>query len=45
MRKALNACGAKRSTSVFALVGCSPAEFRQHIESQFVEGMTWDNQV
>jgi hypothetical protein len=43
MRKALNACGAKRSASVFELIGCSPAEFRQHVEGQFIEGMTWDN--
>jgi hypothetical protein len=45
MRKALNACGAKRTQSVIALVGCSPASFRQHIESQFIQGMTWNNRA
>jgi hypothetical protein len=25
-------------------LGCSIDEFKKHIESQFVEGMSWDNQ-
>ncbi len=24
-------------------LGCTPSELRQHIESQFIEGMTWEN--
>jgi hypothetical protein len=25
------------------MIGCSPAELKQHIESNFVKGMSWDN--
>ena len=27
----------------YALIGCSPAYLKKHIESQFTEGMSWDN--
>jgi len=34
-----------KSTSVRRreMTGCTPLQLRQHIESQFVKGMTWDN--
>lgn len=34
------------STSVrrHEMTGCTPLQLRQHIESQFVKGMTWENQ-
>ena len=25
-------------------IGCSPAFLREHLENQFTEGMTWENQ-
>lgn len=33
----------KKSDTLFNLTGCSYEEFIQHIESQFQEGMSWDN--
>ncbi len=43
MRNKLNAvCKGKRS-SLLTLLGCSFEEFREHIQSQFVEDMSWDN--
>ena len=32
-----------KKSSVLSLLGCSIEEFRKHIESQFQEGMTWEN--
>jgi hypothetical protein len=32
-----------KSAHTFDLIGCSPEEFKLHIESQFTEGMSWDN--
>lgn len=39
--KALN--GTSKSASTIELLGCTPEHARFHIESQFTEGMTWDN--
>ena len=33
----------KKPTNTFKWVGCSAEEFKAHIESLFLEGMTWDN--
>ena len=33
----------KKADTTFELIGCTPNEFKMHIESQFTEGMTWDN--
>ena len=33
----------KKPTNTFKWVGCSPEELKAHIESLFLEGMTWDN--
>jgi len=35
--------GSKKSSTTEKLLGCSYEYARQHIESQFTEGMTWDN--
>ena len=35
--------GLKKSERTMVLIGCSVDEFREHIESQFQDGMTWDN--
>ena len=31
------------SGSIVGLIGCTIEQFREHIEGQFVDGMTWDN--
>ena len=33
----------KKPTNTFKWVGCSPEELKAHIESLFLEGMTWHN--
>ena len=35
--------GNSKSASTIELLGCTPEHARFHIESQFTEGMTWDN--
>ena len=32
-----------KTVTTLELIGCSPAEFRAHLESQWKPGMTWDN--
>lgn len=43
IRKAIIANGGRKVTSSVELLGCSVAEARAHLESQFTEGMTWEN--
>lgn len=43
LRKAMDAGSARKAKSTFVLVGCSPDELKNHIESQFLDGMTWEN--
>ena len=33
----------KASPRIQGILGCTPKQFRQHIERQFKPGMTWDN--
>ena len=40
---ALKATGARKASRSSDLLGCSPVDLRHHIESQFDEGMSWDN--
>ncbi len=35
--------GIQRTSRAFELVGCTPAELKVHLESQFVDGMNWSN--
>ena len=35
--------GNSKSASTIELLGCTPEHARFHIESQFTDGMTWDN--
>ena len=35
--------GWKKNSATQKILGCSFGEFKKHIESQFKEGMTWDN--
>jgi hypothetical protein len=43
MRAALKSAVALRWSSSLLLLGCSPHELVAHIESQFTDGMSWDN--
>lgn len=43
IRKAVVADSTKASERTLALVGCSIAELRMHIEGQFQDGMSWSN--
>lgn len=33
----------KKCDSTINLIGCTPNELKQHLENQFIEGMSWDN--
>lgn len=35
--------GCKKDNTTMKLVGCTTAELKEHLKSQFVNGMTWDN--
>jgi hypothetical protein len=39
---ALKAAGTKKSEKTKELIGCSIEDLRAHLESKFVEGMTWE---
>lgn len=41
LRTALNLAGARKSHSACELAGCTMVELKQHLESQFTEGMSW----
>lgn len=47
LRNSLNSAikfgGSKRSHSAAVLLGCSIEDFKKHIQSNFIDGMTWDN--
>jgi hypothetical protein len=33
----------KKKSKTFDIVGCTPQELKEHLEKQFVEGMSWEN--
>lgn len=39
----MNAKGIKKATKTFELLGCTSKQLKQYLESQFQEGMTWEN--
>jgi hypothetical protein len=43
IRKMLKFNGLKKSERTIELIGCSEEEFKKHIESQFTDGMAWEN--
>ena len=43
VRKVLESQGAMKKGSTLGLIGCSSEHLKKHIESQFKEGMDWDN--
>jgi len=40
---AMKSFGTKKSAKTQELIGCSAHQFKEHIESQFRPGMTWEN--
>lgn len=44
LRQALIRAGSAKSCGFKDYIGCTPEFLKNHIESQFVPGMTWDNQ-
>lgn len=40
---ALKRNGAQKATNTVNLLGCTVPELKKHLESKFIEGMTWDN--
>lgn len=45
MRNSVNRYLKYRSQKTFDIVGCSPEFLKEHLESQFIDGMGWDNRV
>ena len=43
LRNTLLKCKAVKSSRTLSLLGCTLLAFKQHIESQFKDGMSWDN--
>jgi hypothetical protein len=33
----------KKTQNTFDIIGCTPQELKEHLEKQFVNGMTWEN--
>ena len=46
LRRRVNSAihGHSKSASTMELIGCTPEFVREHLENQFTEGMTWENQ-
>lgn len=43
IREAVRRRGLLKSKSTWAILGCSFEQLQRHIESQFLDGMTWEN--
>jgi len=43
MRNSVNRYLKYRSKKTFEIVGCTPEFLKEHLEKQFVDGMTWEN--
>ena len=43
IRNSINKSGYSKTSRTYQILGCSFEDFKQHIESKFIEGMTWDN--
>lgn len=43
VNSSLNAKGYTKKSRTFQIIGCTSDEFIRHIESQFVDGMSWEN--
>lgn len=42
LTQALRRADVRKSQSTFDLIGCSPQEFKEHLENQFQDGMSWE---
>ena len=42
IRQFLKQKGIKKNSKTFDLVGCSPQELKEHLEKQFISGMSWE---
>ena len=43
LRKVLLAAGTRKRDKTFSLIGCSAKDLKIHLESQWTEGMSWEN--
>jgi hypothetical protein len=43
MRNSVNRYLKYKSKHTFEIIGCTPQELKEHLEKQFVEGMSWEN--
>ena len=43
INNSINRQGYKKKSKTFEILGCSFEEFKQHLENQFTEGMSWNN--
>jgi len=43
MRQYLKQRGYTKKNKTFDIVGCSPQFLKEHLEKQFIDGMTWEN--
>ena len=39
----LKMCGITKKNKTFDIVGCTPQFLKEHLETQFTDGMSWDN--
>jgi len=39
----LNSKNISKNNKTFDIVGCTPKQLKEHLEKQFVDGMSWDN--
>ena len=44
IRMSIKGNGYSKKSKTYDILGCSYEDFKQHLENQFTEGMTWDNQ-
>jgi hypothetical protein len=44
IRISIKGKGYSKKSKTYKILGCSFEDFKQHLESQFTEGMTWENQ-
>ena len=43
IRKSISKMGYTKKSKTYEILGCSYIEFKNHLESLFLDGMTWDN--
>jgi hypothetical protein len=43
LKKYLKSTGITKNKKTFDIIGCPPQQLKEHLEKQFVDGMSWDN--